>query len=124
MRMSTKHFAGRDLFRIAFTCLGVLWLPLIAPAQSVYSVNALGYVDLNLAPGMNLIANPFSASDNSVSNLFRGVPDGSYFLPWNAPSGGFGPTNYFTESSGWTDPTFTLLSPNGGFLSVPTNLSL
>ena len=88
-------------------------------AQPVYSVNALGYVDANFVAGSNLIANALFAGDNSVSNLFRGVPDGSIFLPYDRGSETFSPTNRFTLGSGWSDPSATFLAPNGGFLWLP-----
>jgi len=39
----------------------------------VYSVNAVGYVKVNLVAGFNLIANPLTASDNSLARLFKGA---------------------------------------------------
>jgi len=43
-------------------------------AQAVYSVNAVGYVNTVVKPGFNLISNPLTATDNSIANLFKGVP--------------------------------------------------
>ena len=91
-----------------------------ARAQSVVSLNALGYVDVNFPAGSNLVANPLFAADNRVSNLFRDLPSGSYFLPWDQGGGTFGPTNRYTSSNGWTTPHATFLAPDGGFLWLPT----
>jgi len=47
----------------------------------VFSVNAVGYVNRVLTPGLNLVANPLNAADNTVGSLFKnfqgGVPDGT-----------------------------------------------
>jgi hypothetical protein len=43
-------------------------------AQAVYSLNAVGYVNVALVPGYNLIANPLIAATNTVETL---LPAGS-----------------------------------------------
>jgi hypothetical protein len=40
----------------------------------VYSVNAVGYVNTTLVPGLNLISNPLIGADNKISTLLTGVP--------------------------------------------------
>lgn len=84
-----------------------------------YSANAVGYIDANFYAGSNLVANPLNAGDNRVSNLFRGVPDGSFFLPWDSRVRAFFPTNRFVAAGGWTDADAILMAPNGGFLWLP-----
>jgi hypothetical protein len=54
---------------------------LLSVSVRSYGANAVGYVNVSLLPGYNLIANPLYANDNSVSSLFtsgvQGVmPDG------------------------------------------------
>ena len=110
----------RKRFLQIFAVVIGAWLPLAsACAQPVYSVNALGYVDANFVAGSNLIANPLFAGDNTISNLFRDVPEGSFFLPWDQGSKTFSPTNRFTLGSGWSDPNAVFLAPSGGFLWLP-----
>lgn len=87
-------------------------------SQTRYSWNAVGYVDVRLVAGSNLIANPLYAGDNSIANVLRGLPSGSYYLPF-VPNVGFTPTNSFHESTGWTDPTMPLRLTRGGFLWLP-----
>lgn len=43
-------------------------------AQAVYSVNVVGYVNLTMRPGFNLVANQLKAGNNSLINVF---PSGS-----------------------------------------------
>lgn len=40
------------------------------PMAQVFSVNAVGYVNKTLNPGLNLIANPLVAQNNTVAGLF------------------------------------------------------
>jgi hypothetical protein len=48
-------------------------------AQTVYSVNAVGFVNRTLAPGFNLISNPLNAPTNTLTALFPSgaVPNGT-----------------------------------------------
>src|SRR5690349_5800471 len=41
------------------------------------SVNVLGYATTLLPPGFSMIANPFDAVSNAVSDLFKELPNGS-----------------------------------------------
>ena len=100
-------------FCVAFSVSSVL-------AQALYSVNALAYADSSLSPGSNFITNPFNSAQNTVSNLFRSLPDGSYLRVWDPSLGGFGPTNSYAAASGWSAPDMTLLPPQGAVLWVPS----
>jgi len=90
-----------------------------ATAQTRYSVNVVGYSDAEFVAGSNLVANPFNAGNNTVSNLFAGLPSGSFFLPWDPLSRTFGPANEFTSQTGWADGAAMLRRPEGGFLWLP-----
>jgi hypothetical protein len=92
-------------------------------AQSIYSPNALGYVDVNFVAGSNLVANPLFSRDNTVSNLFREVPDGTYFRHW-LNSGSFDAPNYYNSATGWSRPDQTFLALDGGFLVLPSATSI
>lgn len=106
------------LGRVGRVLLAGLAVP--AALAQTYSVNVLGYTDVTFAAGSNLVANPIFAADNSVSNLFRGLPDGSRFQPWNPSAGIFSPSNHFSSAAGWTAPAATFTAPQGGFLWLPS----
>lgn len=108
---------GRLRFLVATTVLCGL-CPSRAPAQT-YSVNAVGYVDRDLIAGYNLVANPVNAGDHSISNLFRDMPDGSLFVPWEKSLQAFGATNRFVAGVGWVPGTAQLPGGDGAFLWVP-----
>src|SRR5437588_10363094 len=38
---------------------------------TVFSVNAVGYVNTTVGPKFSLIANPLTASDNTINTLFK-----------------------------------------------------
>ena len=46
-------------------------------AQSVFSVNAVGYVNVTIRPGYNLIANPLNNGGNTVSEVLPPASHGS-----------------------------------------------
>jgi hypothetical protein len=86
----------------------------------VYSVNAVGYVNVTMKGGFNMVANPLDAGagNNTVSKLF----------PANSPAGltvykfgatGFDINTYDPDLGGWTDPNATLTPGEGAFVLVP-----
>jgi hypothetical protein len=46
-------------------------------AQTVYSVNAVGYVNLTIPAGFSIVANPLLASNNNITNLFAAASEGT-----------------------------------------------
>jgi hypothetical protein len=66
------------LLAAAFAAAGVA-----TSVAQVYSVNAVGYVNVTLPPGFSLVSNPLNAGtgNNTVSKLFSniqgGVPGGT-----------------------------------------------
>ena len=100
------------------TALLFVLVPVTTLLGQTFSANVVGYVDLQLYPGSNLVANPLNAASNTVGALFGSVPGGSMFLPWNQGTESFGPTNHFSKASGWSNPDELLVQPNGGFLIV------
>jgi len=59
------------LLAAAFAAAGVA-----TSMAQVYSVNAVGYVNVTLQPGFNLVSNPLNAADNSIGNLFKNMSGG------------------------------------------------
>ncbi|NCC84734.1 MAG: hypothetical protein EOM03_11500, partial [Clostridia bacterium] len=46
-----------------------------ASAETIYSSNVVGYVNLDLVAGWNMVANPLDAGVNTLNNLMQGVPN-------------------------------------------------
>jgi hypothetical protein len=104
---------------------GSAFLLLLYPdlhGQSVYSVNALGYVDVSLSPGSNFIVHAFNAQDHRVARLFPVMPPGTYFTSWDAGAFTWGPTNFY--SNGWSDSIVELRRQEGALLWVTQSVTV
>jgi hypothetical protein len=89
-------------------------------AQTVYSVNAVGYVNVTLVAGYNLLNNPLNGTNNNLNTIIPTAPESSVVLRWDAAAQGFNPSGdtYF-GGSGWLNddflPTDTVLNPGQAF---------
>jgi hypothetical protein len=88
-------------------------------AQSVFSVNAVGYVNVDVPKGFSMIANPLDAGagNNTVAKLFAGVPDGTTVFQYSPASGWAGNTLDLGE---WGNPNAVLAPGGGAFIRVPS----
>jgi len=86
-------------------------------AQAVYSVNVVGYINLTMKPGFNLVANQLKASpNNKLDSVLPAPADESLVLK-------FANNNYSTDvanGGSWFDnatgePSATTVSPGEGF---------
>jgi hypothetical protein len=89
-------------------------------AQSVYSVNAVGYVNVTLSAGYNLLNNPLNGTNlNNINTVIPTAPDGTSVLTWNPTIGDFNQADVFFTGAGWLDgdgfPSQTRLQPGAGF---------
>jgi hypothetical protein len=109
--MRTKSF----LLTLAVMAVGVGY----STAQSVYSVNAVGYVNKNLLADFNLISNPLNGTNNNLSTILPVLPDGSQILTWNAGAQQFNDANVYFEGFGWV-PDAPLPPGQGAFLFLPS----
>jgi hypothetical protein len=67
---------------------------MVASSQAqVYSVNAVGYVNVNIDPGFNMVSNPLNAADNSIQALFKNfqgtIPGGLKVYNYDGTTGQF-----------------------------------
>jgi hypothetical protein len=87
-----------------------------ASAQTVYSVNSVGYVNLTFPVGFSIVTNPLDTADNTVGSLLPtgSLPNFSTISKWN----GAGFTINTLTPGGWTDPTMTLNPGEGAFVNV------
>lgn len=83
----------------------------------VYSVNVVGYVNVTLKPGFNLIANPLSTTSNTIGDLMPGIADLAFYKYVN---GTYQSANYI-GGIGWDDPSITLDPGEGAFVLLPGN---
>lgn len=86
-------------------------------AQSVYSVNVVGYVNVSCISGYNFICNPLATTNNLLSQLIPAPEENTQVLTWNASIGTFDTMTY--QFGAWdSDRTF---SPGEGFILNPPN---
>ena len=94
-------------------------------AQTVYSVNVVGYVNIVTTNGFVLVNNALdydgSGLSNTVQNLFgTNLPVNSQILTWNTGSGAFSVNQYLSSKSGnaWQNPNQQLPPGKGFFIST------
>lgn len=97
-------------------------------AQTVYSVNAVGYVNVTLAAnGYTLVANPLVAETNTIAVLFDAAVGGTAVYKFDASAGAYLPTISKNKITGkWNDTVTTLLPGEGVFVKNPatTNVTI
>jgi hypothetical protein len=88
----------------------------------VFSVNAVGYVNKTVpANGFAMISNPLTAANNSIAQLFQGVPNGFQVFVYTPQ--GFALTTYDEFFGGWEPEALAnqqLLPGQGVFVKNPT----
>ncbi len=84
----------------------------------VYSVNAVGYINVDLCPGFSIIANQLDAGqgNNTVGKLLTSVPDGTVLYKF---VNGAYTINSF-EFGAWERPDETLAPGEAAFVKVPS----
>jgi hypothetical protein len=88
-----------------------------AQAQSVYSLNAVGYVSLSLGAGFTMIANPLNNVTNDLKTILTNVPVNTAVYVFNPSTASYTPSLF--RASGWT--VDSVLNPgSGAFISLPT----
>ena len=91
-------------------------------AQTVYSVNSVGYVNLVIAPNFSIIANPLDAggTNNTVANLFAGVSLPNNFKVYKFINGGYSISTFKTTTGLWSDSTLSLAPGEAAFVNNPS----
>jgi hypothetical protein len=81
-------------------------------AQSVFSVNAVGFVTVDVPKGLSMIANPLVAPTNTISALFASAADGTTIYKYDGTSFSI---NTF-DLGEWGTPGDTLVPGEGAFI--------
>jgi hypothetical protein len=77
----------------------------------VYSVNAVGYVNVSVTNTFQLVANQLNAADSKISTILPAPPEGTQVFTWNGA--GFD-TFEFIAVLGWFPNGDATLTPGGG----------
>jgi hypothetical protein len=96
---------------------------LMAQSTNVYSLNAVGYINVTVSPGFNLVSCPLIASpDNTINTLLTNAT--GQYKKWQFWS--YSPATSYTEyvgsGTGWTPNGSATLSPGqAAWLYNPSN---
>ena len=95
---------------------------LVTSQAQVYSLNVVGYINITLKPGYNLIANQLVNGSNGLAQVFpSNVPDGALLYKWSFATQGFSQADSYlpNDFGGWVNgafqPSTTTVSPGEGF---------
>lgn len=92
-------------------------------AQAVYSVNAVGYVNLSISKGFSIIANPLDnkSNGNKLGGLIAGVPENTAI--YRFINGNFDISTYAKDDNGnlaWDKPDAVVAPGEGFFINNPS----
>jgi hypothetical protein len=85
----------------------------------VDSGNLVGHVNLRLPPGLSLIANPLSYTNNTLAFWMPIVPDGAQVYKFT-PGGGFEVSTFDAIDSGWSNPNLDVSIGTGFYFHNPS----
>jgi len=88
----------------------------IAQTTPVYSVNAVGYINVPVPVGFSIIANQLIAADMKISALFPSVPGGTTIYKFNNQKNGYEVNSYDSDFKEWSDANMTLVPGEGAFI--------
>jgi len=95
----------------------------LAAHGQVYSGNIVGYINLELYAGNNLVANQLASSDDTLNTIFQsGVPEGTTFTEWNASTQQYLPASVYDATTGWSI-NYSWGYGQGGLLNSPTTFT-
>jgi hypothetical protein len=97
-----------------------------AQAQAVYSINTVGYVNLDIPAGFSMIANPLDAGDNTLNNVIQSAPDFTTIYKFNPSNGTYDTISSFDQASGqWSNGDAITLAPGeGAFIATLSAFTL
>jgi len=94
--------------------LGLAALPLVAQTN-VYSVNAVGYVQVSFpANQYKMFSNPLNTTNNTIGSLLANVPTFSNLYKWTGTSYQVATMTF----GGWDQPAITLNPGEGAFFQA------
>lgn len=88
-----------------------------ASGMAVTSVNVVGYVNVNLVSGFNLVCPPLQAADNSVRTVIPKAPDYATLYQWDPALQAFTSGTTWDPGAGEWDINVTLLPGEAVFIN-------
>ena len=104
--------------RAAFV-IAAAWMA--SQALSSAQVTNVGYLNLLVSAGDNLVAAPMETyPDNSIQTILKGLPSGSTLTAWDPVAQAFLPPSVYDPIAGWSI-NYTLAQGIGGVLHCASN---
>jgi hypothetical protein len=92
---------------------------LLSGAESIFSINVVGYVNTDFPPGLSLKANPLVAETNTLGYLIPLAPDGTQVYKFTEGSN-YEVSTFDAVAMSWSNPDINLDVGNGFFLNNPS----
>lgn len=106
--------------------VGLSLAQLLAGQAQIVTSNAIGFVNIRLGPGFNLIANPLNGTNNQLRTILplSDSAEGTTIYRFKADQSGFADAiSFYRSGVGWfdggSDPASLLLNPGEGFFIFP-----
>lgn len=90
---------------------------------TVFSANAVGFVNTTVGQGFTMISNPLDAEDNSVPALFGDVMEGTSLFKFDPAAGQYEQPNSLAFGE-WSNPAQTLEPGEGAFIQSPAEQTI
>jgi hypothetical protein len=99
---------------------------LVTSQAQVFSQNVVGYINITLKPGYNLIGNQLVNGTNGIAQIFPSVPDNSILFKWNFAGQTFSQADTYYAGAGVWSPdgnnvSTTQFNPGEGFFFQNTS---
>jgi hypothetical protein len=97
-----------------FLAAAALVAGIATSSAQVFSVNAVGYVNVDAPAGFSMIANPLNNGGNTLDEVLPSVPIGTSIFKFNSTAGSYDSSVNF----GTWSPSMTLNPGEGAFISL------
>jgi hypothetical protein len=97
--------------------------PGLRDKSGAYSMNIVGYVNLELPPGLSLIANPLYHTNNTVAFWWPDAPDGSQVLRY-VDGQGYEVSTFDGIRKVWSNPNLQVALGSGFFFRNPSSQTI
>jgi hypothetical protein len=95
---------------------------LLSGAESIFSINVVGYVNTQFPPGLSLKANPLVAETNTLAHLIPTAPDGTQVYKFTEGSN-YEISTFDAVTMSWSNPEISLEVGTGFFFNNPSSTS-
>ncbi len=116
LSVHTKSASNSQMKTKALILAGLVSLAgvVASQAQTVYSVNIVGYVNLTIQPGFSMISNPLQGQSTSIPTLIPAPPEGTSVFKFNPATGGYSVAQFVDGA--WEGSAVTLAPGEGVFI--------